>query len=121
MLSNTSATGTILENEVSIRSDQAYLDANPDLVVAGFKAAEAGVHFAVFGRNEGRLPSFDAAGYVLLNPDLIAAGAVLDMSSAETAYRAAVRPSRRGSPVGPERLAEEATTRLSGSSKSRWC
>lgn len=69
-----SATGTITENEVSVWSDQAYLDANPDLVTAGLTTTDALSHYANLGFAENRLISFDAAAYLEVNPDVAAAG-----------------------------------------------
>ncbi|MCR9254550.1 MAG: hypothetical protein NXI16_00450 [Alphaproteobacteria bacterium] len=73
-LSDATATGTITENEVSVWSGQAYVDANPDLVSAGVTAATALDHYAAFGYAENRLISFDAAAYLEVNPDVAAAG-----------------------------------------------
>ncbi|MCR9256922.1 MAG: hypothetical protein NXI16_12610, partial [Alphaproteobacteria bacterium] len=73
-IADATATGTITENEVSVWSGQAYVDANPDLAAAGVTAATALEHYTAFGYAENRLISFDAAAYLEVNPDVAAAG-----------------------------------------------
>lgn len=60
------------EGRIIAFDETLYLEANPDLYFAGLRAGDAALHYATFGKDEGRLLS--VRDYIALNPDLETAG-----------------------------------------------